>query len=552
MADTVADKFIQQYESALSDRRIWDSHWDDLARVTLPRRQGFVTQTTEGDRRMEDNFDGTPIQAARGLSNAIDGFLWPDGQTTHTIKPEDDELENMDEVKEWLDQANEELHESMENPRARFRQSRGEISSDLSVFGSGVMFIGEPASRNNLLYQSLHLKDAVVIWGEEGEPLGIMRMKRFTVQQVADKITAGEWKNISDTLRQKIQNGQNMQEKVKFLHVVMRRPGGRVDAMLAKNLPYTHTWVEFDDRQRVSEGGFHEFPFVVPRWDTSSGEDWGRSPGMIALPDSNTLQAMGETMLVAGQRAADPPLLYPNDGFFNEANTFPGGMSAYDVETAAQVGGNPVFPLQTGGSMPLTREMQMDVREQVWAAFFRNVLNLPTNGPQMTATEVIQRKEEFIREIGPVFGRLESDYVAPTVERSFNILLRANALPPIPEVLQGRNIRFEYDSPVKRVRQQIEAAAAQMWVREHIEIATATGRPDILDRVNFDKYSELTQEYAKIPHELANDEETVQAIRQQRDKAEEAARQAAAQEQMVNMAKTGADAAKSAGITEAA
>src|SRR3546814_5355994 len=67
--------------------------------------------------------------------------------------------------------------------------------------------------------------------------------------------------------------------------------------------------------------GYHQMPYICPRWDTSSGEDYGRSPGMVALPDANTAQAIGETMLVAGQRAADPPILVPSDAFIDAPNT---------------------------------------------------------------------------------------------------------------------------------------------------------------------------------------------------------------------------------------
>ena len=47
--------------------------WEDQGRVMLPRRQGFITQTIEGDRRTDQIFDGTPMQAARGLANEHDG-----------------------------------------------------------------------------------------------------------------------------------------------------------------------------------------------------------------------------------------------------------------------------------------------------------------------------------------------------------------------------------------------------------------------------------------------------------------------------------------------
>ena len=92
----------------------------------------------------------------------------------------------------------------------------------------------------------------------------------------------------------------------------------------------------------------------------------------------------------------------------------------HDVLPAADaqgIGGAPIGVLDTSRGLPVSRDIQRDTRELIEAAFFKNVFNLPVDGPEMTATEIVQRREEFIRAIGPVFGRLESDYTAPMVER---------------------------------------------------------------------------------------------------------------------------------------
>jgi hypothetical protein len=257
---------------------------------------------------------------------------------------------------------------------------------------------------------------------------------------------------------------------------------------------------------------------------------------MIALPDADTLQAMGETILIAGQRAADPPLAVPNDGTFDAINTFPGGLAYYDLETAAAIGRIPFMPIESGTNLPITRDMQLDTREQIWAAFFRNVLRLPTGGPQMTATEIIERKEEFIREMGPIFGRLESRDTAPMVERAFMVMLRAGAFLPIPPILQGRNIRFEYDSPVKRIRQQIEAAAARQWAAEMIELEQF--KPGAADLVNAEELGRFSAEALGVPARIVNSPEIVEQIKAARAQALAEQNQAEAISQAAEIAKT--------------
>lgn len=527
-----AQELVRRFKTLKGGRSQFDLHWDDLARVMLPGRKGFVSANVPGDKRSDDTFDGTPMQAARGLANAVGGMQRPDGQKFFFVKASEDAVSDTDEAKEWLSAVEDSMMEAMLNPKARFRQATGEVDLDLVVLGTGVLFIGERQRLDGLLYQSLHLKDAVVLFSEEGEAEGILREKTYTLRQ-ADVRFGG--KNLSEISRRKLEE-KKFDDAIRFLHAVLPRREGRGDALLAKNLPFASMWIEIEAAHEVEIGGFHEFPFTVPRWDTSSGEDYGRSPGMIALPDANTLQAMGETILIAGQRAASPPLLVPNDGFFDEANTFPDGITYYDADLAKQMGKIPIGPLESGTNLPISRDMQDDTRQQIFAAFFRNVLNLPVEGPQMTATEVMQRKEEFIREIGPVFGRLETDYTGPLVERTFKIMLRANRLPMIPDILAGQSIRFEYESPVKKIRQQVEAAAARMWVAERVELATATARPDILDVVDFDEFARFEADAGQIPHKIVVGKEKVEKIRRDRAKQQQAMAQVQAASAAVDMA----------------
>lgn len=537
---------IKRQKAASNRRSLFEQHWDDLARVLLPRRQGFASTTIDGDQRVEDVYDGTPMQAARSLANTVGAMIRPEGQDLTTVRAEDDSLNQIGAVQEWLGRTTEVLNDSIRDPKARYRQATGEVDLDLVVLGTGILYVGLGEAQNHLLYQSVHLKDGYPTFSDEGLPVGIYRTKKMFLWQ-AEAMFGKE--NLSKELRERIDNKRGMDDKIDFLYSVSKRKGVEVEnPVLSKNFPYEELWMETQSKHIVREKGFLEFPFVIPRWDTSSGEDYGRSPGMIALPDSNTLQAMGETILVAGQRLADPPIMAPNDGAFQEVNTFPGGMSYYDVETASQVGGNPFFPMISGANLPVTRDMQTDIRNQVAAAFFKNILTLPQNGPQMTATEIIQRKDEFIREVGPVFGRFETDYNEPVAERSFKLLMRENAFPEVPDELAGQNIKFVFDLPVNKIKKQVQSAAATQWAAEIFQLAQVS--PEAKHMVNVDALARFKADAAALPHEIINTREEVM----EKVKAEKAAmakqQQMQAMEQMAGMAEKGASAASKMGLIQ--
>src|SRR3546814_17378143 len=110
---------------------------------------------------------------------------------------------------------------------------------------------------------------------------------------------------LSEATRRRLASGDSkaLDEKIEILFAVLPREEGRADARLARNLPLANIVIEVVASHEVQVSGYHEMPYICPRWDTSSGEDYGRSPGMVALPDANTAQAIGETMLETGHAA---------------------------------------------------------------------------------------------------------------------------------------------------------------------------------------------------------------------------------------------------------
>jgi hypothetical protein len=538
MSEERAREILRRRDAQRRIRSTWLNHWDSLATVMLPNQGGFLTQFVEGERRTDEIFDGTPMQAARTLANANAAMLRP--PEFFRIKADVDGGET-DEGRDWLADTEERVRGALDYPRARYRQATGETDLSLVVFGTGCMFIGEGKRLNHLLFQSVPLREAMPAFDDEGNANSMFRERRMAVRQAASLF--GE-DNLGERGKTLLRN-KKPDDKLDYVHAVMPREEGRDTARLARNLPFSSTWIEVDSIEVVSDSGFHEYPFVVPRWDTSSGEDYGRSPGMIALPDANTLQAMGDTFLEAGQRAANPPLMAPADGSFSEVNAYPGGVTYYDIETATAIRGNPFFHLETGANLPLTREMQQDIRNSVFSAFYRNVLNLPVGGPEMTATEIMQRREEFIREIGPVFGRLESDYTSPMMDRVFRIMLRAGAFLPIPRALLGKHVRLEYESPIRKMRKQIEAAAARVWVAEMQQLAQS--RPDALDLIDVDEYGRFVAEAGSIPHKIVAGKERVTALRAQRAKQQQDMMQMQAAAGMAEAAGRAAPALKAIG-----
>jgi hypothetical protein len=529
MTADVAD-LLARWKRLEADRRVWESHWQELAELLLPNRASFTGEQVAGARKTERIYDSVPMLARRGLASALDGLLKPKTSKWFTIRAADDELNGRDAAKAWLQEAEERMFQALYNRQARFIQKSGEADNDLVSFGTGILFTGEARGLNRLLFRAVALQDGFLAVNDEGDVDTLFVRSRLSARQAEQRYGRAA---LGPKTREALEANRPEQRFV-FLQAVLPRAGRDPRKGDRLNLPFASLHIDVASQHLIGEGGFHEFPFAVPRWDTSADELYGRSPGMIALPDAGTLQAMGKTLLVAGQKAVDPPLIAVDDAVLGTPRSFPGGISYTDGEAWRELGGPPIRPLLTGADIPLGREMQNDTRDQIWAAFFRNVLQLPVAAPAMTATEILERKEEFIRTIGPVFGRLESDYIGQVVERVFNIMKRAGAFPEPPEILAGREIRFDFVSPVQQARKQIEAAGAARSIELLAPFIQAD--PEIMDNFDGDAIARDVPDIFGTPIKWLRSRERVEEMRQGRAQAEQAGALAAGAEQLAGQA----------------
>lgn len=510
-------RILRRFETAKSRRSSWEDHWQDLADIMRPVRADFTVSSTTGARRTDLIYDSTPLLAARGLASATEDLLMPKADRWFNIRTDDPALNEEHEVKEWLERAEERMWETLYSPGARFSKAFAEAYLDLVVFGTAAVFIGEDKNRQGLSFRALHLKNFFILLNDEGAVDTMFLLDKLTARQAVQRYGA---ENLGEKTKEALRREKADDEKFDFVQAVFPREDRNRGSRLARDLPFASIDIDLSSEHEIRQGGYHEFPFAVMRWDTAAGEDYGRSPGMLALPDALTLNQMGKTILQAGHRAADPTIFVPADSVVSLKHRVPGGVSYFDAEALREAGmSQPFFEMGSKGNFPLTLDMQEKTREMVRAVFFKNVLDLPPSD-RMTATEVIERKREVLRTVGPVFGRLQSDGPAPTVERSFGLMARAGAFDAPPDILAGREARFEFQSPVEKVRQSIDATAAQHAIE--LLAPFAGFDPTVLDYFDTDDIGRELPTGVSMPARWLRSREDVAALREARQAKQQA------------------------------
>lgn len=543
-------KLLDRREKLRTGRDNWLTLWQDIADVILPNRADFITRQVEGSRRSAAKFDSTGQVSHRELKAAMGAMLMPRHEKWLFIRPDDPSLEDDDAVLLWCEQVERLCWNAIYDAGAQFMRYSGEVDDDLIAFGQGHLWIGENSRRNRMRFRSLHLRDAVFSENADGEIDTFIIDRPMTAEQALGFVGGDKAKLPEDVVRH-LDDG-NPDPRKKFEFYICICPNEDYDPRLALLRPsrfgmFRECVLAKGRDTPVMESGYFDMPVATPRWDTESGEYNARSPAMIALGDILSSQQIGKTILKAGHLAVEPPMAAPHNAVVDRVKLYPGGITYFKADAMSNYGAGriPIQPIINEMKLPWGRDIQQDVRAQIQIAFFKNVLNLPIQGPQMTATEIMQRRQEFMRTMGPIFGRLEADYPAKIAMRTFNILRLARALPEIPESLQGAGIRFEFVSPVMKVLKQAEMDAWRAWVEDMTPLAQT--KPHIFDHLDEDAMARDAANVRGLPQRWLRPKDAVTALRERRDELQQVEQQKADAERAGGVA---ANAAKVISLTQ--
>ncbi len=521
MAQTDLTKSLKRrFDKLKTNRQNWETHWQEVADYMLPRKADVTKTRSKGDKRTELIFDSSPLQSVDLLAASLHGMLTNPSTPWFTLRYKDQEIENDDEAKLWLESATDAMYVAFN--RSNFQQEIFELYHDLITFGTACMFVQDD-DEDTLKFSTRHINEIYIAENEKGKVDTVYRLFKMSVRAAFQQF--GE--AISTSTKGLIT--KDPYEEISILHAVYPRNDFDPKKQDRKNMPFESVYMEYKNLNELSVAGFKEFPFVVPRYLKASHEIYGRSPAMTALPDVKMLNEMSKTTIKAAQKQVDPPLLVPDDGFLLPVRTVPGGLNFYRSGTRDRI-----EPLNIGANNPLGLNMEEQRRNSIRNVFYVNQLMMQ-QGPQMTATEVIQRNEEKMRLLGPVLGRLQSELLKPLIDRCFAIMVRKNIFPPAPEIISGRDVEIEYVSPLAKAQKSTELQSIIRGIEIMGQLANVA---PVFDYINFDNLVKHLTNIIGIPQKVLKTNSEVLA---EREAKQAQAQQMQEMQQLQQVAKAGGD-----------
>mgnify|MGYP003131776244 FL=1 len=499
--DQRAAVLMKRFGSLKTYRSNWESHWQEIGDFVAPNKGNITKKRTHGDKNTERIFDGTAQFAAELMASSMHGMLTNSGTPWFSLRYTDEEFETDDTSKEWLEAATDTMY--VEIGRSNFHEAINELYFDLVTFGTAVMFV-DTDKEGTLRFSTRHISECYVSEDEFGRVDTVFR--EFKMPARAAVAQFGE-ENITQRLLKKSQD--DPYEMVELLHVVMPRYDRDTVKIDAKNKPVASIYLDPGDKKIISESGFDEFPYMVPRFRKASYENgYGRSPAMTALADIKMLNEMSKAVIQAAQLQIHPPLLVPDDGFILPVRTVPGGLNFYRSGTRDRI-----EPLNIGANNPLGENQLEQRRTAIRAAFYVDQL-VTGNRPGMTATEVIQKSTEKMRILAPLTGRLQSELLRPLIDRIFNLISKKKGFAPAPETMAGNEIDIEYVSPLAKAQRQGDIQASLELFQFLAPLMQVD--PNVVDFLDVDGLAKHIIKTTGVPASVVRGAEEVAAIREQK------------------------------------
>lgn len=473
-----AKQWAEMAEGLFSKRAGLNRLWQEIAENFLPQRAEFTATRATGEEFASNLMTSYPLIVTRDLSDQVGQMLRPVGREWFEIKPEESDREDHD-AKIWLQSAAAIQRRAMYDPAARMEEACKIADADFATFGqacmSSEMIFDDPLNGPHLLHRTWHLGS--MAWQDDKYGGVGNRFRRY-------KLEAWElYALFGDRVHSKVKqlatspNAKRLTE-IDCLHMIVQAEQyetGNSSVRTRESMPWVSVYFDCTNKHAIEEVATFNPYYIIPRWARSTGA-YAYSPATtIALADARLLQAMTRTLLEAGEKVANPPLIATDEVVRTDLAVYPGGVTWVDRDYDEKMG-QALRPLSVDSKgLPFGMEQQQRCEQMLMTAFYLNKLRpfLPTQDAEMTAYQAGQVVAQYIRDALPLFAPMEAEYNGQLCELDFELLRRAGAFGSpydMPQSLHGARTSFTFQSPL---HDAIESQKGQKFLEMSQLLASA-------------------------------------------------------------------------------
>lgn len=511
-----------------TERTPLDTYWWDSYEFTFPiRGQKFISNDSDAiairsaaSADEEELYDSTAKISIKLLASAIMSGMFPAHVLWLAL-----ELRNNDdkEVKEWLEETSKTIWKNIH--ASNFDVVGYESLIDLIVSGMFAIFIkpgteesGQPYHFEQWPLASIYCSDST----GDGVIDTVYREYKLTAEQAVNEFE-------EDKLHVDIINAAKKKPSTKFnfLHVIHPLPDHK-----RLQLPIASVHIDLKHKKIVrKDKGFHEMPVVVPRWFVIPESVYATGPVDDALPDIRTVNELKKIILASLDLSVSGMWGAVDDGIVNPNSVTVGPRKVIPVANK-----DSFFALSSGVDFNAGELTVTNLQAQIKEVLMTTQLS-PHDGPVITATEAHINLQLLRQQLGPMYGRLQTEMADAMVKRCFGIALRGGALGPvenIPEAVLNQTANIKYINPLAKA-QKLEELGAQERFEAGIFAQAGAGIPEALDIYKLDDANRERADNLGVSTNLLRTDDEIKARRDEREK-KQAEAVKAAQDQEIKKA----------------
>jgi len=507
------DLILARKQELWNDRSSWDGDYKEVASFLKPRAGRFSTdEVNKGGRKNRQILDNWGVLALRSLGAGMMSGATSPSRPWFRFTTADFDLNNNFAVKEWMTKAQRAVLGVIN--KSNTNRALHMMYEEMGAFGTACSVVVDDFN-TAIRHHTMTVGEYALAMDENGEVDTMYRQMQKTVGQVVPLFgldgVSTRVKNAWDT--------NKMDQKVDIIHAIEPRQYRDTKSKQANQMRFRSTYLEVgsDLKDKVlRDSGFNQFPVLGPRWALTSGDTYGESPAMDAIGDVKQLMSQQLRKGQAIDYMSNPPLQVPAALVNTPVNRLPGGVTFVPMgQTAAKI--ESLFNVNL--DLNHLREDIQDVRMRIDRAFYTDLFMMLSNSDrrQMTATEVAERHEEKLLMLGPVIERIHNELLEPLINRIFIRLLMAGALPPLPQELQGKEIRIEYVSMLAQAQRAVNLNSVDRYIGTVGMLASLN--PQVIDKIDVDYIAEEAADMLGVDPQAVVPGKEVMLIRQQRSQA---------------------------------
>lgn len=439
------DNVIKRFKSADKLYNLWRSLHQEAYDFAAPSRNTFRFYSP-GQNKNRHIFDSTAVIGLQQFANRVQSALMPPWQQWATlVSGSEVPEESVEEIDKGLEEATKRVFAALNHSNFYTEVTptlvdlgigTGGIEVEETAFtGSEVMsftnvplaelYIEKPPGgpiKNSFRQQKIKASDIKTVW-----PTADLSNE---LEKLAKDPTAEEVTLINAHLFNK--------EDERFYQLIIHEP--------SKKLLFSQG---FDTQRRI-----------ISRWHVVPGEGYGRGPILQQLADIRTVNKVKQFILENAAIQMAGVYTGVDDGVFNPhtVRIAPGSI----IPVSSNSNSNPTMQaLPRAGDIGLGGLVLEDLQANIRKALLIEPLG-DIQDPVRSATEIMIRTQEDLRDSGASFGRQRTEFIEPLLSAVVDILVGVGQLPALN--IDGKEITIRYASPMAKAEDLEDFQNSQVWL----------------------------------------------------------------------------------------